>query len=62
MARPVCKWPWLVRSELSRLRQRIRPIGDAVAKMEICALRSVQHGPITIMMALVAVCLLVRLL
>ena len=38
MARPVCKW--LVRSELSSLRQRIRPVGVAVAKMEIRALRS----------------------
>jgi transposase len=38
MARPVCKW--LVRFELSSLRQRIRPLGVAVAKMEIRALRS----------------------
>ncbi len=38
MARPVCKW--LVRSELNSLRQRIRPVGSAVAKMEIRALRS----------------------
>ena len=34
------KSKWHVRSELSSLRQRIRPVGVAVAKMEIRALRS----------------------
>ena len=38
MARPLCKR--LVRVWLISLRQRIRPVGTAVAKMEIRALRS----------------------
>jgi hypothetical protein len=35
MARPVCKR--FLRSDLSSLRQRIRPMGMALAKMEIRA-------------------------
>jgi hypothetical protein len=38
LPRPICKR--LVRVWLSSLRQRIRPVGTAVAKMEIRALRS----------------------
>jgi Winged helix-turn helix len=38
MARPVCKG--FVRDDLISLRQRIRPVGGAPAKMEIRASRS----------------------